>query len=120
MLPPLASDFRQIAPPPHHACAARSASHGLTRARLSSSTHILADAIHHGIYSGKVNKATFDRIIKPPTGISIPRSVLFKAVEAVVIPDKLTVTFKLSEPRPANFIMSSIASGWNVIVRKKT
>src|SRR5215475_6640664 len=58
MLPPLASDFRQIAPPPHHACAARSASHGLTRARLSSSTHILADAIHHGIYPGKVNSYT--------------------------------------------------------------
>ena len=26
-------------------------------------------------------KATFDRIAKPPQGISIPRSVLFKAVE---------------------------------------
>src|SRR5215475_1671840 len=61
MLPPLASDFRQIAPPPHHACAARSASHGLTRARLSSSTHILADAIHHGIYSGKVNSSMHAR-----------------------------------------------------------
>ena len=35
-------------------------------------------------------------------------------------PDKYTVEFKLSEPRPANFIMSAIASGWNVIVRKKT
>ena len=65
-------------------------------------------------------KATFDRIIKPPTGISIPRSVLFKAVEEVVTPDKYTVTFKLSEPRPIDFMMSSIASGWNVIVRKKT
>ena len=28
--------------------------------------------------------------------------------------------FKLAEPRPVNFIMSVIASGWNVIVRKKT
>ena len=34
--------------------------------------------------------------------------------------DKHTVEFKLAEPRPVNFIMSSIASGWNVIVRKKT
>ncbi|MSP04088.1 MAG: ABC transporter substrate-binding protein [Acetobacteraceae bacterium] len=65
-------------------------------------------------------KATFDRIIKPPTGISMPRSVLFKAVEEITTPDKYTVTFKLSEPRPINFIMSSIASGWNTIVRKKT
>ena len=65
-------------------------------------------------------KATFDRIIKPPVGVSIPRSVLFKAVESISTPDKYTITLKLSEARPVNFIMSSIASGWNVIVRKKT
>ena len=65
-------------------------------------------------------KATFDRIAKPPQGISIPRSVLFKAVSEITAPDKYTVQFKLSEPRPVNFIMSAIASGWNVIVRKKT
>lgn len=65
-------------------------------------------------------KATFDRIAKPPQGISIPRSVLFRAVSEITAPDKYTVQFKLSEPRPANFIMSAIASGWNVIVRKKT
>src|SRR4051794_25774487 len=33
-------------------------------------------------------KATFDRIVKPPPGISIPRSVLFKAVDEIVTPDK--------------------------------
>ena len=65
-------------------------------------------------------KATFDRIAKPPQGVSIPRSVLFKAVSEIAAPDKYTVQFKLSEPRPPNFIMSAIASGWNVIVRKKT
>ncbi|HVH80757.1 MAG TPA: ABC transporter substrate-binding protein [Stellaceae bacterium] len=65
-------------------------------------------------------KATFDRIAKPPQGISIPRSVLFKAVSEIAAPDKYTVQFKLSEARPPNFIMSAIASGWNVIVRKKT
>ena len=65
-------------------------------------------------------KATFDRIAKPPQGISIPRSTLFAAVEEITAPDKYTVQFKLSEPRPANFIMSAIASGWNGIVRKKT
>src|SRR5215208_3692560 len=65
-------------------------------------------------------KATFDRIRKPPEGVSIPRSVLFKAVEEIATPDKYTVQFKLSEPRPVNFIMSAIASGWNVVVRKKT
>src|SRR5437660_8023779 len=65
-------------------------------------------------------KATFDRIAKPPSGISIPRSILFKAVSEINAPDKYTVEFKLSEPRPIGFIMSAIASGWNVIVRKKT
>ncbi len=65
-------------------------------------------------------KATFDRISKPPKGVSIPRSILFKTVSEISAPDKYTVQFKLSEPRPPNFIMSAIASGWNVIVRKKT
>ena len=65
-------------------------------------------------------KATFDRIAKPPPGISIPRSVLFKAVSEISARDKYTVEFKLSEPRPINFMMSAIASGWNVILRKKT
>ncbi len=65
-------------------------------------------------------KATFDRIRKPPQGISIPRSVLFKSVAEITTPDKYTVQFKLSEARPPNFIMSALASGWNVIVRKKT
>jgi peptide/nickel transport system substrate-binding protein len=65
-------------------------------------------------------KATFDRIVKPPSGISIPRSVLFKAVDEVKAPDKKTIQFVLSEPRPVGFMMSAIASGWNVILRKKT
>src|SRR6266849_1053436 len=65
-------------------------------------------------------KATFDRIVKPPQGVSIPRSILFKAVGDITAPDKYTVQFKLTEPRPVNFIMSAIASGWNIIVRKKT
>ncbi|HEY7033019.1 MAG TPA: ABC transporter substrate-binding protein [Thermomicrobiales bacterium] len=65
-------------------------------------------------------KATFDRISKPPQGINIPRSILFRTVSEINARDKYTVEFKLSEPRPPNFIMSAIASGWNVIVRKKT
>ena len=57
-------------------------------------------------------KATFDRIAKPPSGISIPRSILFKSVSEINAPDKYTVEFKLSEARPVNFMMSAIASGW--------
>ena len=65
-------------------------------------------------------KATFDRIRKPPEGVSIPRSILFKSVSEITAPDKYTVQFKLAEARPVNFIMSALASGWNVILRKKT
>ena len=46
-------------------------------------------------------KATFDRIVKPPQGISIPRSILFRAVSEVTAPDKYTIQFKLSETTPA-------------------
>jgi peptide/nickel transport system substrate-binding protein len=65
-------------------------------------------------------KATFDRISRPPAGISIPRSILFATVAEINVRDKYIVEFKLSEPRPADFIMSAIASGWNVILRKQT
>src|SRR6266446_2414462 len=65
-------------------------------------------------------KATFDRIVKPPEGVSIPRSILFRAVSEITARDKYTVEFKRAEPRPIDFMMSALASGWNVIVRKKT
>jgi peptide/nickel transport system substrate-binding protein len=65
-------------------------------------------------------KATFDRIAKPPQGIAIPRSILFKAVDEINARDKYTVEFKLSEARPVNFMMSALASGFNVVLRKKT
>ena len=54
------------------------------------------------------------------SGVSIPRSPLFAAVGEINARDRHTVEFKLSEPRPVNYIMSAIASGWNVILRKKT
>lgn len=65
-------------------------------------------------------KATFDRIVSPPKGISIPRTPLFATVSEINTRDKYTIEFKLSEPRPVNFIMGAFASGWNIIVRKRT
>ncbi len=65
-------------------------------------------------------KATFDRIRKPPAGVSIPRSTLFSTVDEIATPDKHTVQFKLGAARSVNFMMSSFASGWNTIVRRKT
>lgn len=65
-------------------------------------------------------KATFSRIIWPPQGISIPRTPLFATVSEINVRDAHTVEFKLSEPRPQSFMLGAFASGWNIIVRKKT
>src|SRR5690242_17555276 len=64
-------------------------------------------------------KATFDRIAKPPSGISIPRTPLFRAVSEINARDKYIIEFKLAAPRPVNFMMSAFASGWNAIYSKK-
>ena len=65
-------------------------------------------------------KATFDRIVKPPQGISIPRTPLFANVTEINVRDPHTIEFKLDQPRPVPFMMGAFASGWNIIVRKKT
>ena len=65
-------------------------------------------------------KATYDRICKPPAGVTIPRTPLFKAVSEINARDKYTIEFKLAAPRSVNFMMSAFASGWNVIFSKKT
>jgi len=63
-------------------------------------------------------KASFDHIIFPPTGILSPRKGVFEAVQEVRAVDPLTVQFILKAPR--GFLPEAIASGWNVIYRKKT
>jgi peptide/nickel transport system substrate-binding protein len=65
-------------------------------------------------------KATYSRIIWPPQGVSIPRTPLFAAVSEIVIRDPYTIEFRLSEARPTSFMLGAFASGWNIIVRKKT
>ena len=84
--------------------------------------HLRKDALFHdgAEFTAEDVKATYDRISKPPAGISIPRSTLFATVSEINARDKHTVEFKLSEPRPASFMMAAFASGWNGIVRKKT
>jgi ABC-type transport system substrate-binding protein len=64
--------------------------------------------------------ATFSRIIWPPKGVSIPRTPLFSAVSEIKIIDPHTIAFHLSEARPTMFMLGAFASGWNIIVRKKT
>jgi peptide/nickel transport system substrate-binding protein len=65
-------------------------------------------------------KATYDRIVKPPQGVSIPRTPLFATVSEINPRDRYTIEFKLSEARPIDFMMGAFASGWNIIVRKKS
>jgi ABC-type transport system substrate-binding protein len=84
--------------------------------------HLRRDVLFHdgAELTSEDVKATYDRIVRPPQGINIPRSTLFTAVSEINARDKHTIEFKLSEPRPASFMMGAFASGWNVIVRKKT
>jgi len=65
-------------------------------------------------------KATYDRIAHPPKGVVIPRTPLFATVGEIVVVDPHKIEFRLTEARPKAFMLGAFASGWNVIVRKKT
>ena len=65
-------------------------------------------------------KATFTRITWPPKGVVMPRAPLFAAVGEITVLDPHRIEFKLREPRPTKFMLAAFASGFNVIVRKKT
>src|SRR5262249_20185836 len=65
-------------------------------------------------------KATYERIVSPPKGVVIPRTPLFAAVSEIAVVDPYRVEFRLKEARPKAFMLGSFASGWNIIVRKKT
>jgi peptide/nickel transport system substrate-binding protein len=65
-------------------------------------------------------KATYDRICRPPKGVVIPRTPLFATVGDIVVLDPHRVEFRLTEARPKPYMLGAFASGWNIIVRKKT
>jgi ABC-type transport system substrate-binding protein len=73
-----------------------------------------------GTFTAEDVKATFQRIIFPPRGFSSPRTPLFSTVSEINVRDSHTIEFKLREGRPSSFMLGAFASGWNVIVRKKT
>ena len=73
-----------------------------------------------GEFTAEDVKATYQRIISPPAGVSIPRTPLFAAVSEINVRDPYVIEFKLSEARPEKFMLGAFASGWNIIVRKKT
>jgi peptide/nickel transport system substrate-binding protein len=65
-------------------------------------------------------KATYERIAHPPKGVVIPRTPLFATVGEIVVVDPHKIEFRLTEARPKAFMLGAFASGWNIIVRKKT
>jgi peptide/nickel transport system substrate-binding protein len=65
-------------------------------------------------------KATYERIVRPPKGIVIPRTPLFSTVGDIVVVDPHKIEFRLTEARPKAYMLGAFASGWNIIVRKKT
>jgi peptide/nickel transport system substrate-binding protein len=65
-------------------------------------------------------KATYERIARPPKGVVIPRTPLFSTVGDIVVLNPHTIEFRLTEPRPKAYMLGAFASGWNIIVRKKT
>src|SRR5690242_20719947 len=65
-------------------------------------------------------KATYDRIARPPKGVVIPRTPLFATVGDIVVVDPYKIEFRMTEARPKAYMLGAFASGWNIIVRKKT
>ena len=65
-------------------------------------------------------KATYERIARPPKGVVIPRTPLFATVGDIVVLDPHRIEFRLTEARPKAYMLGAFASGWNIIVRKKT
>jgi peptide/nickel transport system substrate-binding protein len=65
-------------------------------------------------------KATYERIARPPKGVVIPRTPLFATVGEIVVLDPHRIEFRMTEPRPKAFMLGAFASGWNIMVRKKS
>ncbi len=58
-------------------------------------------------------KATYDKIIKPPTGVTSPRQGVYAAVESVTAPSPDTVVFKLKYA--SGSFQTALASPWNYL-----
>jgi len=62
-------------------------------------------------------KATYDKIVAPPAGVSSVRKEAYTAVDRIEAPDPGTVIFKLKFPSAS--LLGNLASPWNVIFPKK-
>jgi len=73
-----------------------------------------------GDFTAEDVRATYERIARPPKGVVVPRTPLFSTVGDIVVLDPHKIEFRLTEPRPRAFMLGAFASGWNILVRKKT
>src|SRR5437867_3592539 len=55
-----------------------------------------------------------------PSHFDLHQSGTVSTVSEINVRDAHTIEFKLHEARPQSFMLGAFASGWNVIVRKKT
>ena len=56
-------------------------------------------------------KATYERIVRPPKGIVIPRTPLFATVGEIVVVNPHQIEFRMDEPRPKAYMLGAFASG---------
>ncbi len=60
-------------------------------------------------------KATYERIVHPPQGVTSARQVDYAAIASIDTPDPLTVVFHLQWPESA--MLENFASPWNCLYR---
>jgi peptide/nickel transport system substrate-binding protein len=58
-------------------------------------------------------KASYDRIVNPPTGVVSIRQAAYDDVTAIEAPDAQTVVFKIKAPDPS--LLANLASPWNCV-----
>src|SRR5262249_6470322 len=58
-------------------------------------------------------KASYDRIVHPPSGVISARQVDYSAISSIETPNPLTVIFRLQWPEAA--MLENFASPWNCI-----
>ena len=62
-------------------------------------------------------KATYEKIVFPPSGVRSIRKNAYAAVASIETPDASTIVFKLKHPSAS--LLDNLASPWNVIYPKK-
>ena len=93
---------------------------------LAKSWDISADGLtytfklHEGVkfhdgsdFSAADIKATYDRIINPPPGVTSYRRAVHESIKEITTPDPATVVFKLSQPSPS--MLLQFASPFNCV-----